>query len=291
MKKNSTITIVLITLLALIWGSSFILMKKSVTVFSPLQIAAIRIFSAFVCFVPVLIINIKKLPSKKDWGYIFLTGLLGSLLPGICFGFAISRIDSSLSSVLNSLTPIFTLLVGYLFYKNQISKNQFWGMMTAFTGSILLVLAKSTTGISFSINPWSILIILATVMYGFNVNILKTNLSHIGPLVLAACMLATVGPIAGIILLKSNFADVAFLPTSAKALSYTILLGVMGTGAATILFNWLLQITTPVLSSSVTYLVPIVAIFWGLLDNEVLFLQHYVGIVLILIGVYWVNKN
>jgi drug/metabolite transporter (DMT)-like permease len=181
--------------------------------------------------------------------------------------------------------------VGDLFFSNKISKTQLWGMLLAFSGSILLILAKNQGSLNLSVNPWALLIVLATVMYGFNVNILKTHLSHLTPMLLTACMLTTIGPIAGLMLVNSNFSEIAFLPSSKEALTYTVLLGVLGTGLATILFNWLLQITSPVFSSSVTYLVPIVAIFWGILDNEVLFLQHYIGIILTLFGVYWVNKS
>ncbi len=289
-KNNKVLAWILLSFLALIWGSSFILMKKSVEIFSIEQLATIRIFSAFLFFIPVILLNIGKLPSAKQWFYCFLSGLLGNLLPAFCFAFAITKINSSVSGVLNSLTPIFTLIVGALFFSNKISRNQFFGMLLAFSGSVILVLAKSS-GFSLDFNAYSFLIVLATIMYGFNLNIIKKYLNDVPPIMLTACVLSSVGIIAGIILFSGNFIEIAQRPEAKIPLIYTLILGIIGSGLATVIFNWVLQITSPVFSSSVTYLIPIVAIFWGIIDGEQLFLQHYVGIVFILLGVFWVNKK
>ena len=278
----------LLALLAIIWGSSFILMKKSLVVFSPDQVGSMRIFAAFLFFLPVLIPQFKKIPKGK-WLYFFATGMLGSLLPAFLFSVAGKNLDSGISGALNSTTPLFTLIVGGLFFQQTIQRRQIWGIIIGFCGSLILIFANKSGG--FSVNGYAFLVIAATVMYGFNLNIVKKYLNGVPSLIITACMLATTGPIAAAILFSGDFLQRAATPNAILPLSYAIILGVVGTGIATVLFNKVLQMTTPVFSSSVTYLIPIVAVMWGILDGETISIKHFLGMGIILFGVYLVNSK
>jgi drug/metabolite transporter (DMT)-like permease len=292
-QKDSTLAWILLIGLALVWGSSFILMKKSLTAFSPQQVASIRIFSAALFFLPVLISKRKSLPLLGEWKYCLLAGLMGNLLPAFLFTWAGSHMSSSLAGVLNAITPLATLVVGALFFGRAITKKQTNGMLVGFVGCIILIFAgnKNTEGFDVSLNPYTLLILVATIMYGFNSNIIKNHLSHIPTLVLTTAILWSVGWIAGIVLLNTDFLAKISDPSTHIPLIYALILGILGTGIATIVFNYILQITSPIFTSSVTYLIPIVAVFWGVVDGEILTLQHTFGMLLILFGIYWVNRK
>jgi drug/metabolite transporter (DMT)-like permease len=278
----------LLALLATIWGSSFILMKKSLVVFSPDQVGSMRIFAAFLFFLPVLLSQFKKIPKDK-WLYFFLSGMLGSMLPALLFSVAGKHLDSGISGALNSTTPLFTLIVGALFFEQVIRKRQIWGIFLGFCGSLILIFANKSGGIS--VNGYAFLVILATVMYGFNLNIIKKYLNNVPALIVTACVLASTGPIATAILFSGDFMEKAQTPEALIPLTFSIILGVVGTGIATVLFNRVLQMTTAVFSSSVTYLIPIVAVIWGILDGETISIWQILGMVIILFGVYLVNSK
>ncbi|MCY7351619.1 MAG: DMT family transporter [Cytophagaceae bacterium] len=278
----------LLAVLALTWGSSFILIKKALVVFSVPQVGTLRVFAAFLFFIPILILKRRQLPPPGRWGWCLVAGLLGNLVPALLFAAAGSRLNSSVSGILNSFTPLFALLIGVLFFRQPLRSRQIWGMLFGLAGCVLIILV-GTEG-KFSLNNSAFLVILATVLYGFNLHIVKQFLSGIPPLALTATIFATTGPLAAIGLFSGDFLQRAVQPEAFTPLILLLTLGVVGTGIAMILFNWLLQITSAVVASSVTYLMPIVAVVWGLLDGEKLYAQHLLGMAVILVGVYLVNR-
>lgn len=282
----------LLIVLSIIWGSSFILIKKGLLAFDPGEIAAIRIFSASLFLFPIAIRNLKQIKTRRQWIFLFASGFLGSLIPAFLFPLAQTRIDSAITGVLNALTPFFTILIGGMLVGVRFNKRIKLGIFIGFMGSILLVTAGSGYDLT-GINYYALLIVFATVLYGFNVNILKYYLGDISPVQITSFSMMLIGPFSLVYLLV--YADVRQTLSSDLhnliPLGYIIILGVIGTAISLILFNKLVKITNIVFSSSVTYLIPVVAVIWGLIDNEVLLLQHYVGMVFIILGVLLANKG
>jgi drug/metabolite transporter (DMT)-like permease len=279
----------LLALLAVIWGSSFILVKKSLIVFDPSQVGSLRIGAAFCFFLPFFLANLSKIPFSKL--HLFsIVGCLGNLIPAYLFSLAGSKLDSGVSGALNSTTPLFTLIVGGLFFGNTITSRQTMGIILGFVGALILILAGST---GFQINGYALYVILATVMYGFNLNITKKYLTglNLTPLLITATTFMTIGPVAIAVLFNGDFIQKVQQPEALTPLIFSILLGVLGSAVAMVLFNRLIQVTSAVLASSVTYLIPIVAILWGIIDGESIQIQHFLGMGIILIGVYLVNKS
>ncbi len=287
--SNTALAWSLLLILALIWGSSFILVKKSLLVFTPSQVGSLRIFAAFCFFVPFFIYHIKKIPFRK-WPHFLLVGCLGNLFPAFLFSLAGAKLDSGVSGALNSTTPLFTLIIGVLFFKNTLTQRQTIGILLGFVGALLLVTAGKT---GFSLNGYALYVVLATLFYGINLNLTKKYLTNLGidSFVITSCIFMTIGPIAAGVLFSTDFLVKMNQTGAYQSLLYACLLGVMGSAIAMVLFNRLIQLTSAVLASSVTYLIPIVAITWGVLDHETILIEHYLGMAIILVGVYLVNKT
>jgi drug/metabolite transporter (DMT)-like permease len=279
----------LLALLAIIWGSSFILVKKSLHVFDASQVGSLRIVAAFLFFLPFFLLNLKQIPFKKAHLFL-LVGCLGNLFPAYLFSLAGSKLDSGVSGALNSTTPLFTLIVGVLFFNNNITSRQTMGIILGFIGALLLVLAGAK-GLQF--NGYALYVVLATVLYGFNLNITKKYLTglSLSPFLITAFIFMTIGPVAITVLFSGDFIEKVQQPEALQPIIYAVLLGVLGSAIAMVLFNKLIQVTSAVLASSVTYLIPIVAIIWGILDGETIQIQHFLGMGIILVGVYLVNKS
>jgi drug/metabolite transporter (DMT)-like permease len=227
----------------------------------------------------------------KQWKYLFASGFLGSLIPAFLFPLAQTRIDSGITGVLNALTPLFTVMIGALFFKDRFTLRVVIGILIGLLGSVLLITANKGA-IPFTINVYALLIILATLFYGFNVNILKYVLSDMKPLHITSISMFMIGPFAIIYLVASgSFAKMMHLDShSIFPLFYIVVLGVFGTALALILFNKLVKVTNTVFSSSVTYLIPIVAVIWGIIDGEILLVQHFLGMLGIIFGVLIANR-
>ncbi|CAI8318995.1 MAG: putative inner membrane transporter YedA [Flavobacterium sp. SCGC AAA160-P02] len=275
--------------LAFVWGSSFILIKKSLIGLTPIQLGALRTFIAGLFILAIGFKSVKKI-KKHHWKYIFLSSLVGTLFPAFFFAYAITGIDSSVASILNSMTSLNALIVGTLFFGIAFKRIQLIGVLIGLVGTILLIIESS------SLNPnqnywFAIFVLLSSVGYSFNVNIIKKQLSDI------SAMSITVGhfifliiPVFLILLFSEFFMTLELTPEIKTSFGYLIILSIVGTGVAKIMFNKLVQISSPVFSTSVAYLIPIVAIVWGFIDGEkVSFLQLMAGTV-ILIGIYIVNK-
>jgi drug/metabolite transporter (DMT)-like permease len=275
--------------LALIWGSSFILIKKGLVGLNPFQLGSLRmIFAAGF----LLVIGFKSLPliPLHQWKYIALTAMFGTFIPAYLFAIAQTQIDSSVSSILNSLTPLNTLILGALIFKLDFKRSQILGVIIGLIGSALLILngAMHHPEQNYS---YAVLVLIASLCYATNVNLIKRHLSDLSPLSISTGNFTVMLLPALIILYFSGFFEVIEIPKVQHSVIFILILGVVGTGIANILFFKLIQMSSPVFATSVTYLIPVVAFFWGLLDNEMLTPVQFIGAFIILIGVYLSSKK
>jgi drug/metabolite transporter (DMT)-like permease len=290
-KRKQFIPIILLIALALIWGSSFILMKNGLKVYSAAQVATMRMFFSFIFLLPLTISNFKKIPLKY-FGIITLVGLLGNGLPAVLFANAQTKLSSSTAGVLNSLTPLFTLIIAVAFFKQHFSSTKITGIIIGMIGAIVLIMFKGNGSIETNYQYGSY-IFLATLCYAWSVNLIKNYLHELPAIAISSMALFIIGPLYGYYL----FAHTDFIfktmhdGSAHQALVYILLLALFGTAISLVLFNKLVQLTTPVYAASVTYLIPIVALFWGFLDGEPISFIQIIGLLGILIGVYLANKN
>ncbi len=278
-------------ILSLIWGSSYILIKKGLIGFSPLQLGSVRVVMACLMLIVIGLPSLRTI-GRKDWKWVVLSGWIGSLIPMYLFAYAETEIDSSVASVLNSLVPLFTIFVGFFAFGISFSKNQLLGVLVGLIGAILLIYLGS--GAHPDQNYWYAgLVVLAAICYACNANIIKAKLSQVSPMGIATGnFLAIVVPALVLVFVSGALGpEVRSRPEFLPSLGYIALLCLFGTCVAKVLFNKLVQISTPVFSVSVTYLIPVVGIAWGLLDGERLTAGQGFGAVLILLGVYLVNRT
>lgn len=288
MNQNQTRWLLLI-ILALIWGSSFILMKKALIGLSPVQVGALRIIFTALTLFTVGLKNILAV-TKKQWLYISITAFIGTFFPAFLFAYAVDSIDSSIVSILNSLTPLNTLLIGALFFQYSFLRKQFLGVIIGLIGASMLILKGS------DLNPdqnyfYALFIVVASIGYAFNVNILKKHLDDVSALTITTGNFIVIFIPALIVLYTTDFFDLEYIESARTSMYYLILLAVFGTAMAKTFFNKLVQVSSPIFSSSVTYLIPIVAIFWGVLDGERIYFDQFFAGSLILLGVYLTNKG
>jgi len=287
-RPTPTLAWVLLFVLALVWGSSFILIKHSLVTFSPIQVATGRIAFAFLFFLPYLLLRIREFPQRQAVA-LLSSGLIGYLIPAYFFATGGAHLSSSLAGALNSLSPLFTLLMGAFFFGRPLRSRQVIGVLLGVTGSLFLVF-MSTTG-RFSVNGYALMLVAATVCYGLNINLVSRKLSGLPALVSTTWMFGLVGPIALTGLLLTDFPTRAMAPQAFPSLLMLMLLGILGSGLMTILFNRVIQLASPVFASSVTYLMPLIALFWGLVDGEPLYWPQLAGMAICLVGVYLINRN
>lgn len=288
--NNQYLAYLFLILLSVIWGSSFILIKWGLESLSSVQVGAVRILAASLFLSPIAIFKLKKL-NWKTGRLLLVIGMVGSLIPAFLFAIAQTRIQSSLTGVLNALTPLFVIIMGAVFFQKKITKSTFLGIITGFAGTVALILGSSNGGIS-SVNSYALLVVLATIMYGINLNTIKYFLKNIDAITITSVSLLLVGPFAAVLLFSTDIVErVAENPDTVEGLIYISALGVVGTAIALVIFNYMVKITDPVFASSVTYIIPIVAIIWGVLDGESIFPVQYFGIILILAGVWLANKS
>lgn len=281
----------LLILLALIWGSSFILIKRGLEVFSAGEVGAIRLVSAAIVLLPLSLPKLKEL-NKRQWKWLFISGMIGSFGPAFFFAIAQTQLDSGITGVLNALTPIFALLVGVLFFGAKLQKRDILGIVLGFIGTIILVVAGSGGEIG-EFNYFALFVMLATFCYGLNLNILKVKFAILKPKVITSISLLLISPIAAVYLFGATEFTYKMNhdPNFIWGLLYIGILGVIGTAFALIIFNVLVKLTSPVFTSFVTYLIPIVAVIWGIIDGEILLTGHYIGIIAIIIGVAFANSK
>jgi len=281
----------ILIVLSLIWGSSFILIKKSLLVFNPDELGSLRITIAFLSLLPVAILNIGKIDKSKIPVLVFI-GFSGSLLPSFLFAIAETQLSSSITGAINALTPIFVVLVGIAFFHQKIKPFNAVGIAIGFIGTLIMLLAASGFDQS-GFNYYALYVVAATIMYGINVNLIKAYLPNLKAIQITAFSLFLSSPFCvGYLLFFTEFTEkIGMADGYWTAFSFVTILGIVGTAIALILFNKLIQISSPLFASSVTYLIPVVAIFWGLIDQEVLTMYHYMGIGIILGGVYLASRK
>lgn len=276
--------------LSFVWGSSFILMKLALRGLTPIQVGALRMIFSSLFLLLIAFSKLKKI-HKKHWKYIFLNALLGTFFPVFLFAFAIQHIDSSIVAILNSLTPLNTLILGLVFFGFFFKKIQILGIITGFIGTLFLIITSA------SLNPqdnywFSLAVIAASIGYAFNVNILKKYLADLDATAIAVGNFLWVLLPAIIVLVSTGFFSQNILSKPVlPALGYMAVLSVIGTAIAKIFFNRLVQISSPIFASSVTYLIPVVALLWGIWFGESIRFSQILAGGLILGGVYMVHKK
>jgi len=292
-QKRPLLAWVLLFILALVWGSSFILIKRSLAAFETQQVAAGRILFAFLFFTPFLGHQTRnaeiRTSVRNRWLALLGAGMFGYLIPAFLFAEAGAHLNSSLAGALNALSPLFTLLIGVVFFGRVLRIWQSIGILLGLAGSVLLIF-YSATG-TFSVNGYALLIVLATLCYGTNINIIGRYLSHMPALVSTAWIFAFIGPMAFAILLFTDFFSRLLLPTASFSLATLICLGVLGSGVMSVIFNRIVQLASPLFAASVTYLMPGVALMWGVLDGEVIYPVQFMGLGICLLGIWLINKS
>lgn len=272
--------------LSLVWGTSFILIKKSLIAFSALQVACLRMSISAIAFLPLVVWNM----SKIDWTklkYLLVVGLTGTALPALLISTAQTQISSSLAGILNSLTPLFTLLIGITFFQLQAGWAKIVGVLLGLAGAVILILMSGNGSVEGNI-WYAILMVVASFSYGINGNVVGTYLKEMNALFISAAAFGLVG-IPGFIYLVTGtdfFYRMGQVEHAWASLGYVSLLALVGTVAASVLFFRLIQWTSPIFGSTVAYLIPIIALLWGVLDGESIFFFHFIGMALILSGVY-----
>ncbi len=282
---------IIIFALVLTWGSSFILIKRGLQFFDALEVGSLRVFITFLSLLPFALSALPRM-SKKDLFWLGTSGILGSLIPAFLFALAQKGIDSATAGLLNSLTPLFTLTVGYFLFKLTTGPLNILGIFIGLAGAVGLISISGGKAFGFNIQ-YASYVILATVLYAVNVNLIKAKLRHISSLHITSVTFFIAGIFATVILfgfsevvvtLKSN-------PEAWKGVGFIGILAVIGTAAAMVAFNYLIKISSPIFASSVTYLIPIVAMAWGFQDGEYFSHWHFLWTAMIIAGVVLVNSK
>ncbi len=289
MKNDRLVSWGIFILLCVIWGSSFILMKASKNELTWAQIASLRIFSAGIVMLPFAFFHFSRLPLNKI-PLVILSSVCGNLLPAYLFAGAIAKnIDSGLAGILNSLTPICVVIIGILFFKAKIETRKIIGVVIGFVGLAILTLAGKE--ISFENIEYTLWILLATILYGFNVNIVGNYLQDVSPTHLATVSLAFMLIPTGIVLWQGNFLQLPFDDDATLlAVINSVMLGITGTAIATALFYVLVKKAGGLFASLVTYGIPFVAITWGFIFGENITMLQIGCLGIILCGVYLANR-
>lgn len=280
-------------ILALFWGSSFILMKKGLRSYSHGQVAAFRIFFSFLFFLPFGLKKLKKI-TRDNWRSVLLVAIIGNTLPAFLFTKAQTQIDSALAGVLNSLAPLFTLIVGILFYRAKAKWVNVMGIILGFIGASGLIIVDPRNLGSFALsdmNIYGLFVVLATLFYGINANEIKYKIKDLRGIEITALSFTIAGPIGLAYLLWSDFSHVTESEHYLQNLGYVFLLAMFSSVAALSIFYTFIQYVDPLFATSVTYLIPVFAIFWGVVDGERVLPIQFLFIIGILIGVYLVTKN
>ena len=277
--------------LSIIWGSSYILIKKGLVGLTPIQLGAFRILMTTVI---LLLVGYKSLRgwSFEQWKWLVFTGFFGTFFPSFLFAFSETEINSSVVAVLNGLTPLFTIIIAYFFFQQRVKKKQLGGVLVGFLGTVILV-AQEFSLSSTGDGRYAFLVVLASMCYAINVNTLKHKLEGVAPMAIALANFIAICIPALILLLTSPFPWYSFYTdtTILTSMGYIFILSLFGTAFAKVLFNELLTFSSTVFSISITYLLPIVAIGWGVLDGESFGGIQWLASGLILGGIYLVTET
>lgn len=282
---------VYLIVLSIIWGSSYILIKKGLVGLTPIQLGAFRILMTTII---LLLVGYKSLRgwSLEQWKWLAFTGFFGTFFPSFLFAFSETEINSSVVAVLNGLTPLFTIIIAYFFFQQSVKKKQLGGVLVGFIGTIILV-AQEFTLASSGDGRYAFLVVMASLCYAINVNTIKHKLVGVAPMAIALANFIAICIPALILLMSSSFPWSSFYTntTILTSMGYIFILSLFGTAFAKVLFNELLTFSSAVFSISITYLLPIVAIGWGLLDGESFGGLQWLASGLILGGIYLVTET
>ena len=280
-----------LAILSIVWGSSFILIKKSLIGLSPLQLGAIRTLFAAIFLFAIGFKSIKSI-KKEEWKWVALSAFAGTFIPAFLFAFAETEIDSAITSVLNSITPLMTLILGSMVFSITFNRSQLLGVVVGLIGSAILILAGANANPNQ--NYWyALLVIIASVCYATNVNIIKRYMQNISPMAIAnGNFLVLILPAIFVLSFSGFFRSETLNNEEVHtSLLYAGILAVVGTGIAKVLFNKLVQMSTPVFATSVTYTIPLVALIWGLIDGESFTFIQIIASLIIILGVYLANRK
>lgn len=281
----------ILIVLALVWGSSYILMKKALVVFEPMELAGLRILISSLFFLPFFIKNFKKI-VWQNWKYYLIVGLLGSGFPALLFAFAQTKLTSSLTGILSSLTPLFTLITGILFFSKSINRNQVIGVIVGLSGALLLMaLGNEQAQFDLQTLGFTALVVLACLFYALSSNTVGSKLPNKSSFDISTSAFTFLLPLGIAILCNEQVWIPLKQSNGLEGLAYVGVLSLGGTVAASVLFFHLVQIRDAVFASMVSYLIPIVALMWGFLDGEKISLIHAAGMTLILFGVFLTRKK
>jgi len=285
----------LLLVLASIWGTSFILMKKGLLVFSALELGAARVSVAALLLLPFALRHLGKV-DRGHFKWLLLSGMVGTLLPAFLFAYAETRLASGLAGVLNALTVVFTLVVGAALFGQRLTRLRVLGITLGLVGTVVLMQLGGSGGEatpSGEGNAWyGLYVVLATFGYGVSINIIKHHFHGISAVAVTSLLLLFVGgPALAFLLLGTGFVHkLATVPGAWPAFGYIALLATLSTAVAMVLFNKLIQSSTALFAASNTYLIPVVALGWGLLDGEAFNAWHLLGMAIILVSVAIIHR-
>jgi len=291
-KKVSDLKAFLILmLLALTWGTSFILIKKALVAFNPYQVSGLRVFIASLAFLPILIVNRKKI--KWDRWYLYIAvGLCGTMIPSFLYPLAQTKINSSMAGILNAVAPIFTFIVGMLFFSKKFELKKGIGIAIGFAGAGILISAGGGSGASGANSLYGLFIVIAGVLYSFSSNLIEEFFSDMTAINISAASFGLMGIIAVPIVYFSGALNTAMeVEGGYQALGFVSILSLFSTVMASIVFFYLIQRSSAVFASTVAYLIPIISLIWGAVDGEYISIIHFIGMALILAGVYFAKSK
>lgn len=281
---------VLLIVLSLIWGSSFILIKRGLDVYTPGQVAALRIVIAGTLLLPFTFVQLRH-TRRELLGYVALVGILGNGIPAYLFSLAETQLNSSTAGTLNALQPLFTLLIGAVVFHISLTRFKVAGVVIGLVGAVLLALRNGGSGEPTQNLLYGLLVMAATIMYAISTNIIRYKLHSLKAIQLTSLSLPMVALPYLLYLFTTDFTErLVSVPGAFSSLGYIAILASLGTTFSVILFNRLIQQSGPLFASSVTYIIPVVALGWGIMDGEPLGPLHIVGMGAILAGVYLVNQ-
>lgn len=282
----------ILIVLSLVWGSSFMLMKQGLRAFTSDEVAGLRITIASAFMLPFLIAHY-KIDLKKNIKGLLLMGVFGNLIPAFLFTKAETQISSSLTGMLNALTPMFTIMIGMIAFNHKISKNQVLGVLIGFVGAIALVAMGDNENDQTKNIMYSLLVAAATLCYAISVNGIKAYLGHVNSLTATVWSFTLIGPVAAIYLF--GFTDVIAHatqhPEGMRSLGFVSILAIVGSALSVVVYNTLIKLSGTVFAASCTYLIPIVAIGWGLFDGEIINLVQVLAVIVIIAGIWMINSS
>ena len=285
---------ILISVLSLIWGSSYILMTIGLKSFTPYEVSAWRYVFALLAIAPFALRKLTQI-SRSDWPWIIVVTFVGTGFPGIIYPTAVQYVDSSVIGIINALTPLFTLCIGLAIFRLRLTLFKGLGVLLGLLGASILILAGSPSGSDTTVS-YALLAVLAPFCYGISTNVIKSKLGHLNPLAITMAMFTQLGFLGILFLVLSPNWKVSFFDTSngidfmhIESILAMIFLGGFGTSLALFLFYNLIQRTSAVAASTVTYIMPVVALFWGFLAGEEIDIWHAFGFAFIVSGIFLVN--